>query len=562
MPPPGVTIVRGMTTNIEDEEGYGYSEIATLGSKIVYAGYYNDPNHTVNGVSGQNVVDLGLLGALDTGSATAKETKLGGIPIAIRVAPNGTVFFVEDIAYDYTIGQPVPNDGSGVGVYVVGAADSNGNLLYEKTFTSLGIPSTNYPYPADMALAPDGSAMYIANYCDCSAYQIIKIPIGGTTLGTASFANIAGNFYLYTIAADSDGNVVTFSGNDNEYNYDWSYVPAASFLSSSLVTQPFTATVYTYSYSLAYGDGSYWAADYEYGGIMWIANVGKGTTMDYITNNSYPDSSKDLCGVMFASGAVWGGDCDYGGFFRVAYGAPPQNGVQGLARIRVTSSAPKTSSFRMPRTLASKGRTHLHAFTKNRQARIAHPVRPALRGGEAAVGLRGGGFAVGVDHVLADHPFGREVRAVERDREAHHLGEAFGFVVVHRDDAFELLVERRRVGVGAAVDGADGPTGLALDAAFDPPAVENREARDAVQRGLHPARPRGFLGTAGPAVSRTTCRSSRRKPRRSRAPAPASRRGRGGSPLCRGRRAGAPSRRRRSAPDRARTRSCAAARGR
>ena len=60
---------------------------------------------------------------------------------------------------------------------------------------------------------------------------------------------------------------------------------------------------------------------------------------------------------------------------------------------------------------------------------------------------------------------------------------------------FELVVEIDGFfGIVRAV--LDGPAGDAFDAALDPPAVEDRQAGHAVQRGLHAAGAGGFVGTA------------------------------------------------------------------
>ena len=68
---------------------------------------------------------------------------------------------------------------------------------------------------------------------------------------------------------------------------------------------------------------------------------------------------------------------------------------------------------------------------------------------------------------------------------------------IERDDGvFQLAVERVRLfGVVGAV--FDGPAGDVLDAALDPPAVQNGEAGHAVQRGLHAAGAGGLVGAPG-----------------------------------------------------------------
>jgi hypothetical protein len=337
-PPPGIVVVHGMNTNVQEEPAYGYSTVAALGTKIFYSAAFNQST-TVNG-SAATVYRRGIIGVLDTSTNTVKETVLqSGPPLAIRIAPNGNVYFVTLDAYycgssgcgewNATTGSvPTP-------YYEVGAVDSSGNLLSEQSFDSVGILASTAPYPADMALSPDGSSMYIADYG--SNYRIAKLLISGPTVGSATFASL-GQVYPYAIAAGSDGNVLTASGYEPSYNYYFSYVPTSSFADASVVSQPFSAQRYLYSYAAVFADGSYWLADEDYGGIGRISSVGSGTRMEYIQNPN-TDYRTYLCGVAAVGGAVWGADCDYGGFVRIAYGAPSQNGIAGQSTVRRVGSA-------------------------------------------------------------------------------------------------------------------------------------------------------------------------------------------------------------------------------
>ena len=74
--------------------------------------------------------------------------------------------------------------------------------------------------------------------------------------------------------------------------------------------------------------------------------------------------------------------------------------------------------------------------------------------------------------------------------------QACGIGVHGGDGVFEFVVEAVGFGsFGLAV--FDGPAGGVFGAAFDPPAVEDGERGDAVERGLHAGGAGGFVGAAG-----------------------------------------------------------------
>ncbi len=102
---------------------------------------------------------------------------------------------------------------------------------------------------------------------------------------------------------------------------------------------------------------------------------------------------------------------------------------------------------------------------------------------------------VGVGEVLAEHPVRVEEGAVDADAVLLHRGPGVGIGVERRDALLELLVEAVGFGgFGLAV--FDGPAGDVFGAAFDPPAVEDGERGDAVERGLHAGGSGGLVGAA------------------------------------------------------------------
>src|SRR6266403_2519347 len=103
---------------------------------------------------------------------------------------------------------------------------------------------------------------------------------------------------------------------------------------------------------------------------------------------------------------------------------------------------------------------------------------------------------IGVSDVLLHHALGVEERSVDGNGVLHNFQELGAIVVVHRKN-YALQLGIQRFGFGFVIRGsiagngaprfADAPSGDPLNVAFHPPAVENAQARDAIQRGLHAA---------------------------------------------------------------------------
>src|SRR5205814_9167396 len=86
---------------------------------------------------------------------------------------------------------------------------------------------------------------------------------------------------------------------------------------------------------------------------------------------------------------------------------------------------------------------------------------------------------VGVFEVLRQHPVGVEEAAVDGNAMLVHTGPGVGVGVHGGDGFFKLIVEARSFG-GFAFAVFEGPAGGVFGAAFDPPAVEDRQGGDPV----------------------------------------------------------------------------------
>ncbi len=104
------------------------------------------------------------------------------------------------------------------------------------------------------------------------------------------------------------------------------------------------------------------------------------------------------------------------------------------------------------------------------------------------------GGIVGVGDVLAEHAMGVEEGAVDGDAVAADARPSAALSAKSGSDGvLELVVDA--LGFDGLVFGVfDGPAGDVFGAAFDPPAVEDAEAGNAVERGLHAAGAGGFVG--------------------------------------------------------------------
>jgi len=93
-----------------------------------------------------------------------------------------------------------------------------------------------------------------------------------------------------------------------------------------------------------------------------------------------------------------------------------------------------------------------------------------------------------------------EERAVERDGVTHDVYETIGLFVEHGyDHVLQLVVQRGGMDASIIVSTIvpDRPAGDVFDAPLDPPAVQDAERRNSVERRFHAARPRSLHRRTG-----------------------------------------------------------------
>jgi hypothetical protein len=125
---------------------------------------------------------------------------------------------------------------------------------------------------------------------------------------------------------------------------------------------------------------------------------------------------------------------------------------------------------------------------------VACPLSPLGRGeGEGTINLpvidASVLSVVRLDHVFMQHALRVEKRTVQRDGTAHHGDELLPVIVVQGNDR-GLQVGIKRFGsraVHLGITMANGPTGNAFNAAFDPLAIQDTERRHAIHGRFHAA---------------------------------------------------------------------------
>src|ERR1700761_725730 len=91
---------------------------------------------------------------------------------------------------------------------------------------------------------------------------------------------------------------------------------------------------------------------------------------------------------------------------------------------------------------------------------------------------------------------GVEEGAVKGDGRAHDGPPLIGIAVVERQNRRIQLVEKTRNLLFLRITIRYGPAGDTFNASFDPPAIKNTQAGNAVERRLHAAGARSLKGTA------------------------------------------------------------------
>jgi hypothetical protein len=321
----GITWVHTMNTGIQVNPGGAFSSIAAgPNNTVYYSAQFTTtslPLQTNCTTGGPGI--SGLIGQLDTTAGTTTETILHGYPYQIKSDSNGNVYFVE---YEGTCSTTGANllDGTTNFQYAVGNI-INGTLT-ENTFTSVGIASTTFA-PSDMAVAPDGSAMYIAD--NENPGQIALIPITNGTFGTAVLAPEPLAHNPSAIAAGDDGSVAWFTSAKPVNSYYWGYTPLGTGISSATMhEQPF-ATFGFNTNSMTYADGSYFAAGSQSGaGIARMASLA-GTPL--VSSIPIPQNPA-LSAISAGGGYVWAVDYVNGNVYSLQYGAPKSGIVNPSAR--------------------------------------------------------------------------------------------------------------------------------------------------------------------------------------------------------------------------------------
>src|SRR6476646_758343 len=104
---------------------------------------------------------------------------------------------------------------------------------------------------------------------------------------------------------------------------------------------------------------------------------------------------------------------------------------------------------------------------------------------------------VRLEHILLQHPLGGEEGSIQGNGVAHHLKKAVEVAIKKREDhGFQLVIQRSGVPTAApdVMPGtiSDRPASDSFNVSLDPPPIQHAQAGNAIERSLHPARPRCF----------------------------------------------------------------------
>ncbi len=307
---------------LSDESDYQYNELAALpNGNVAYAGSFEDNPQLASpsGLCYEGDLQSGTLGIFNPSTKTTTEYVLHGYPEFIQADSNGNVWFIEYTGYCSETGNYYSDN------YAIGEL-SNTNTLTETDFATAGITYGESPDPSAMSIMPNGSTMYIADY-DNEAF--VKVGLGATpTLqGIATVTNYNVPYYG-GMATAPDGTTAWFTDESLDDDYYYGYIRgSAAFSSASLAEQLFPINEF-YSYGMAYGDNSFWAADEgddeNITGIGRLSNVAAGSpvTAFYQVPPPYYDDVQYLYAISSGGGYVWAVDEDYGYIDALQYGAP------------------------------------------------------------------------------------------------------------------------------------------------------------------------------------------------------------------------------------------------
>jgi hypothetical protein len=351
---PGMTLVHGMSNEIETEEFSGYDDIA-YGSNgdIYYSGQFNPENDNTNCEESEE--DSGTLGVLNPTAGTTQEYVLKGYPGPIKIDSNGNVWFIEasgtcDESYYY------PN-GEGQG-YAIGELPFGSSSVIQTPFSSTALSTVGYP--CDMALSPNGAQMFVV---DCDNNVVYKV----ATANLSSALSAAG-LDPEAIATAPDGTTAWFSGqatdgSEGGGDYFYGYVPGTASNFSTGVAQGAFPISGFYSDDMSYADGSFWIAGIQnFGGIGRLSGLAAGAPvagyypMPYTNGEcdcgishraQYNDEyGQELSGIFAGNGYVWAADYEEGNIDVFQYGAPSSGTVTYTSRrigaFRAQHNAKKT----------------------------------------------------------------------------------------------------------------------------------------------------------------------------------------------------------------------------
>jgi len=321
---PSVTWIHSMNTGFQINPGSAYSGLAAgPNNTVYYAAQFTTTSlpPQANCAAGGSAIS-GLIGQLDPSTGTTTETILHGSPYQIKSDSNGNVYFIEFEGTCMATGANLL-DGSPSFEYAVG--NITGGTVTETPLSALGITGT--VVPGDIAVAPDGSIMYVADHQ--TAGRIIVIPINSGTFAAATVASepLANN--PNTIAAGDDGSLAWFTADRPGSAYYWGYAPSGSAITTATMKeQGFVSPGFT-SNSLTYADGSYFAAGSTAGtGIARMASL---TSAPIVSSIPVPFNPQ-FTAISAGGGFIWAVDDVSGGVYSLQYGAPKAGIVNPAAR--------------------------------------------------------------------------------------------------------------------------------------------------------------------------------------------------------------------------------------
>ncbi len=352
---PGVIVVHGMSSGLDNEVLDAYDDIAaSSGAYVFYSGYFTTESGT--SCPEEETETSGTIGALNPTNGTTTEHVLLGYPAAIRVDSAGNVWFIESSGDCDEESPLIGGNGYAIGEW----KDAPIGPVTETLFNAAGLGSIGYP--SDMSISADGSAMFIADENKSTISKIKTAPF--SSLPALTLTN---SLYPEAIATANDAAQTTawWSDNDPLDNYFYGYVSGTAFSTVAEATFPIN---YFYSFDMSYADGSFWVAGAEDAtGIGRVSGLSAGSPVNGYYAMPTSSEGDDDCGgyqnvqsISSASGSVWAVDDDCNNFDILQYGEP-SNGTVTYTAVRHIGA---TNTRRNPHPLTSH-----HAVNRRAHAR-------------------------------------------------------------------------------------------------------------------------------------------------------------------------------------------------